>query len=228
MSVSTPHYLLFAQASAAPVSSSASGGAKTASSGHWRFELRGPGPLIEAEDDEAETSVERLELLAIVRGLEALEQPSQVTLHTASRAISRGFREGLELWREDDWQWERFGQMTPVKNADLWRRIDQALGIHQVTCRLTRPAGSDDLNAPIPLAAPQTASRKRLGVRELRFDPPAGSAPAELPRTRAMRARAGLKSGKVVASNKLSPLRRLLSSFATLRRLWPFSRAAAD
>lgn len=224
MSVSTPHYLLFAQAHAAP------GASRAANSGHWRFELRGPGAPIEAEDDEAETSVERLELLAIVRGLEALEQPSQVTLHTASRAISRGFREGLELWREDDWQWERFGQMTPVKNADLWRRIDQALGIHQVTCRLTRPVGSDDLNAPIPLAAPQSASRKRLGERELRFDPPASSAPtAALPRTRAMRARAGAKSGKNISTGtKLSPLRRFLSGFASLRRLWPFSRAATD
>jgi ribonuclease HI len=111
--------------------------------GRWRFVLQTPEgkTLLDAEDEEEGDSRERLELLAIVRGLEALDQPSQVTLVTQSQAISRGVREGLAQWRENDYQWERFGSLTPIKNRDLWQRVDQALSIHQVQCRLTSGGG---------------------------------------------------------------------------------------
>ena len=87
---------------------------------------------------------------AIVRGLEALDQPSRVTLFTASRYVARGLRFGLESWRESDWQWERFGQMQPVKNADLWQRIDQAMRFHQVDVRTPRYDALDDLSYTPP------------------------------------------------------------------------------
>jgi ribonuclease HI len=98
---------------------------------------------LEAADDEPEISRDRLELLAIVRGLEALDQRSNVTIVTASRYICRGLRFGLPCWKEDGWQWERFGQLAPVKNADLWRRVDHAMQFHKVHCQYnggTRPS----------------------------------------------------------------------------------------
>jgi ribonuclease HI len=73
-----------------------------------------------------------------VRGLESLGQPSRVTLVTKSRYVSRGFSCGLDSWRENGWQWERFGKMVPVKDLDLWQRVDQALKFHQVECRKLR------------------------------------------------------------------------------------------
>jgi len=106
----------------------------------WRFVLQSvdDGRRFSVSEREPDTSGERLELLAVVRGLEALEQPSRVTLVTRSRYVSYGLAHGLEEWRESGWKWERFGRMVPVKNADLWQRIDGALRFHEVECRRRR------------------------------------------------------------------------------------------
>jgi ribonuclease HI len=135
MSVPAPHFLLFSTArNDRPPHEPASG--------QWRFVLSASdgSSQLEASDAEPEVSRDRLELLAIVRGLEALDQPSDVTIVTASRYISRCLRFGLPSWRENAWQWERFGQFVPVKNADLWRRIDNAMQFHRVGCRYVATA----------------------------------------------------------------------------------------
>jgi ribonuclease HI len=108
--------------------------------GQWRFVLQ-PTPAgnrLEVSDFEEGISSERLQLLAVVRGLEAIDGRAQVTLVTSSRYVSRGVRFGLELWRENDWQWERFGEMLPIKNLDLWQRVDRALQFHTIECRVWR------------------------------------------------------------------------------------------
>ncbi|MEX2027052.1 MAG: RNase H family protein [Pirellulaceae bacterium] len=139
MTVPAPHFLLYSQAQL---------DAAQAGCGQWRFVLESAdgAARLEAADEEA-ASAQRLELLAIVRGLEALDQPSRVTLVTGSRYVSRGIRFGLTQWREDGWQWERYGEMSPVKDHDLWRRVDQALQFHEVECRSVRQGESDDLHA---------------------------------------------------------------------------------
>ena len=165
MSVPAPHFLLFSEAPLAVCRDQAASSAGHASSSGWRFALQRESgdTALEASDDEPEASPERLELLAIVRGLEALDQPSRVTLVTASRSVQRGLSFGLAQWRENDWHWERYGRMTPVKNGDLWQRLDRLLEIHSVKCRPSRSASADDL-APPP--------RRALGRgRTLRVDP---------------------------------------------------------
>ena len=99
--------------------------------------LNGSRRLV-AEDTEPDVRGERLELLTVVRGLEALEQPSRVTVMTPSTYIREGIRHGILQWRESGWLWEFFGQMVPVKNTDLWQRVDHALGFHEVECRVWR------------------------------------------------------------------------------------------
>lgn len=133
MSVPTPHFLLFSESRCPPRDHDD----PEHDAGQWRFVLESIDgrEKLEAADDEPDAQGDRLELLAVVRGLEALDQPSRVTLITQSRYVSRGIRSGLAEWRAADWQWERFGEMTPVKHDDLWRRIDQALKYHQVECR---------------------------------------------------------------------------------------------
>jgi ribonuclease HI len=125
MNSALPHYLLHAE---------------TYRSGHgaprWKFVLQSVGAddRLTAADTESSTRRSRLELLAVVRGLEALDRPSRVTLLTRSRYVSRGIRHQLAHWREHHWQWERFGTMTPIRDYDLWRRIDRALEFHSVEC----------------------------------------------------------------------------------------------
>jgi ribonuclease HI len=133
MVATTPHFILFAE--------SRSGGA----AGRWRFVLAstaGRGRL-SAGDFEPGVRGERLALLSVVRGLEALDQPSRVTVVTPSRYVRQGLQRGLAEWRERDWCWERFGELVPVKHLDLWRRVDQALKFHQVECRKWRPDAPD-------------------------------------------------------------------------------------
>jgi hypothetical protein len=48
--------------------------------------------------------------------------------------VRRGIRRDLAQWRERDWCWERFGQLVPIRDLDLWQRVDRALAIHQVEC----------------------------------------------------------------------------------------------
>jgi ribonuclease HI len=128
MRVATPHYLLFSEST------------RASAVGQWRFILQSVDGTdkFEAADCEPQVHGERLELLAVVRGLEALAQPSRVTLVTASRYVNRGLTYGLNEWRANDWHWEHFGQMVPVKNRDLWQRVDRALMFHQLDCKRWR------------------------------------------------------------------------------------------
>lgn len=128
MKVTAPHYLLFSES------------CRKSSQGQWRFVLHSidGSEQLEAADAEPDAQGERLELLAVVRGLEALEQPSRVTLVTPSRYVNRGLTYGLAEWRANGWQWEHFGEMVPIKNRDLWQRVDRALLYHRVECRTWR------------------------------------------------------------------------------------------
>jgi ribonuclease HI len=164
MTVAAPHFLLYAEA--APGADSAA-----CDAGRWRFVLRLPSgeTSLEAADEEQETSPERLELLAVIRGLEALSQPSRVTLLSGSRSIRRGLEHGLTNWRENDWQWERYGRLAPVKNSDLWQRLDRLLQFHAVHCKPTRLEKADDLAQPAPPAEVNLPQRKR-GGKVVRID----------------------------------------------------------
>ncbi|MCA9176228.1 MAG: hypothetical protein KDB14_17195 [Planctomycetales bacterium] len=127
MSAPTPHFLLYSDTE--PPSED--------ELGRWKFVLRASdgASRLEATDYE-KMSRSRLELLSVIRGLEALDQPSRVTLVTSSRYVGQGLRHGLELWRQTDFQWDRFGVMSPIKNEDLWRRLDQVLEYHTLECRV--------------------------------------------------------------------------------------------
>jgi ribonuclease HI len=138
MSVPAPHFLLRSRAS------------RTGTSGRWSFALQAAdgSHSMSIEETEPETRVERLELLALVRGLEALPQPGRVTLVPSSSHVQRVLNSALEEWRTNDWQWERHGEMVPVKNADLWRRIDRALHFHQINYGVDRPYVPEEANRP--------------------------------------------------------------------------------
>lgn len=126
-----PHYLLYVTTS------------KEACRGDWRFALQAAdgSARLEVADTEPAVRGERLELLAVVRGLEALEQPSRVTLVTASRYVRRGIAVGLADWRDNGWRWEAYGRWVPIKHLDLWQRLDHALSVHRVELREFRLDG---------------------------------------------------------------------------------------
>ena len=134
--------------------------------GTWRFQLQSltNDDQFSASGAEHFVSRDRIALLAVVRGLEALDQASHVTLLTSSRYVRRGFRQGLEQWTQNDWHWERFGRRVLVKNHDLWRRVENALQFHQLNCRLWRidPAETESRGSAVP--APHFRRNRRTVV----------------------------------------------------------------
>lgn len=116
-----------------------------ADDGEWRFTLtdQSTGQLVVASDSEPGYDLDRLALLGLVRGLEAIPRPGHVTVLTSCRSLRDGLRTGLAGWKANDWKWERFGRLVTVRDADLWRRVDQALQIHTVQCRSWRVCVAD-------------------------------------------------------------------------------------
>jgi len=147
--VPPPHYLLFSESSHAR------------GIGRWRFRLTaaGGGESFEAADIEAELGGERLALLTVVRALESLDQPSRVTLVNCDPYVRRGIRFGLPEWRENGWRWECFGKLVPVKDADLWQRLEHAMQFHEVDCRRWRIDGPHVRAEPAVVGSPPRGAR---------------------------------------------------------------------
>lgn len=157
---------------------------------HWRFALQSADAAVTvaASDAEPGADADRLTLLAVVRGLEALDQPAEVTIVTRCASVLRGMTRGLPQWRNNHWRWERFGRLTPIRDADLWRRVDQALQFHSVQCRSWRTGRAHDgpprphFGRPVERASivegrPDSPAmvivRSSRSRRRVRFDEPA-------------------------------------------------------
>jgi len=78
---------------------------------------------------EADTTNNRMELMAAIQGLEALTRPCDIDLYTDSQYVRKGISEWLENWKARGW---RTAAKKPVKNADLWQRLDAATQQHKI------------------------------------------------------------------------------------------------
>ncbi len=83
----------------------------------------------ELSGGEARTTNNRMELLAAISALEALDRPSQITVVTDSAYVKNGVTGWIFGWKKNGW---RTSSKKPVKNEDLWRRLDEAQGRHTV------------------------------------------------------------------------------------------------
>jgi len=78
---------------------------------------------------EPQTTNNRMELMAAISALEALKRPCTVDLHTDSEYLKNGITSWIHGWKKNGW---RTSDKKPVKNIDLWKRLDEALGHHKV------------------------------------------------------------------------------------------------
>jgi ribonuclease HI len=83
----------------------------------------------ELNGGEAETTNNRMELMAAIGALEALKRPCQVELHTDSKYLQDGISKWIKGWKRNGWL---TAERKPVKNAELWQRLDEARKIHKV------------------------------------------------------------------------------------------------
>jgi ribonuclease HI len=86
----------------------------------------------EINGGEADTTNNRMELIAAIRALEALERPSRITVITDSAYVKNGVTTWIFGWKKNGW---KTAAKKPVKNVDLWQRLDEAQARHQVTWR---------------------------------------------------------------------------------------------
>ena len=102
--------------------------------GGWAFVLLhlASGKQLERSGAERETTNNRMEMMAVIAGLEALKRPVRVELVSDSVYVGKGLSEWLPKWKANGWR-RRVGKgWAEIKNEDLWRRLDALLGKHRV------------------------------------------------------------------------------------------------
>jgi ribonuclease HI len=97
--------------------------------GGWGAILRYGAVEKELSGGETETTNNRMELMAAISALEALKRPVTVDIHTDSTYVRDGITKWIHGWKKRDW---RTADKKPVKNVDLWQRLDEAVARHQV------------------------------------------------------------------------------------------------
>ena len=98
--------------------------------GGWGALLRYNGVEKEISGSCEDTTNNRMELFAAIAALEQLKKPSDVVITTDSRYVQRGVTEWLAGWKKNNW---RTAAKKPVKNKDLWERMDKQLEVHTVS-----------------------------------------------------------------------------------------------
>ncbi len=112
--------------------------------GGWGVVLRYGSHQKELWGGEPEpTTNNRMELLAACRALESLNRPAAVRLHTDSQYVRRGITEWIPRWRANGWM---TAGRQPVKNADLWRRLEEAAARHEMEWLWVRGHAGDPGN----------------------------------------------------------------------------------
>ena len=89
----------------------------------------------ELSGGEPQTTNNRMELMAVIQALETLKRPCEVIVHTDSTYVMKGMTEWLAQWKKRDW---RTADRKPVKNVELWQRLEQAIHRHRVKWRWVR------------------------------------------------------------------------------------------
>lgn len=97
--------------------------------GGWGALLRYGKTESELYGYQADTTNNQMELMAVIKGLEALTQACQVSLTTDSKYVLQGMTEWLPGWKRKNW---KSASGKPVKNRELWQRLDQAAQPHEI------------------------------------------------------------------------------------------------
>lgn len=97
--------------------------------GGWGAILRSQGREKELFGGERDTTNNRMELTAVIEALKALKRPVQARVHTDSQYVQKGISEWIHAWKKRGW---RTAGKQPVKNADLWRALDDEASHHRV------------------------------------------------------------------------------------------------
>lgn len=105
--------------------------------GGWAYILKHPesGVEKEASGGEPSTTNNRMELMSVIKGLTALDRPCRVDLYSDSQYVVKGLREWMDEWKKKGW---KRGRNDPVKNAELWKQLDELRTEHELRSHWVR------------------------------------------------------------------------------------------
>jgi len=129
--------------------------------GGWGAILRWAGHERELSGAEPHTTNNRMELTAAIEALEALKRPCTIDLHTDSQYLRQGITQWIHGWKRNGW---RTADKKPVKNADLWQRLDAAIARHDVRWHWVRGHAGDALNERADELARQAIAAMRAAT----------------------------------------------------------------
>ncbi len=113
--------------------------------GGWAAILRSGSRVREISGGELDSTNNRMEMTAAIRALETLKSPCRVELHTDSQYLKNGITSWIKNWKRNNWMRGKGRDAAPVKNVDLWKRLDELCGKHQVEWAWLRGhAGHED------------------------------------------------------------------------------------
>jgi ribonuclease HI len=121
------------------------------------------GDLVrELKGGEPHTTNNRMELMAAIAALEALKRPCLVDLHTDSQYLRNGVMSWIKQWKRNGW---RTADKKPVKNVDLWQRLEAAMRKHRVRWHWVRGHAGDAMNERADELAREGIAAIRSGAR---------------------------------------------------------------
>ena len=129
--------------------------------GGWAALLRYGEKEREVVGGEAQTTNNRMELMAAIAALEALTEPCQITLHIDSQYVRQGITEWMPGWVRRGW---KTAGGDPVKNRDLWERLHAATARHQIDWKWVKGHSGDPDNERVDVLARDAAIRFRNGA----------------------------------------------------------------
>jgi len=118
--------------------------------GGWGAVLQSGGHVRELTGGAAETTNNRMELTAAIEALNTLKRPCTVELHTDSTYVKDGLNKWIHGWKRNGW---KTSQKKPVKNADLWQALDDAVKRHRIDWRWVKGHAGDEMNERADLLA---------------------------------------------------------------------------
>jgi len=133
--------------------------------GGWGVILQWGDHRKELKGGEPNTTNNRMELTAAIMALESLKRPCTVELHTDSEYLRQGITAWIQKWKRNGW---RTADRKPVKNVDLWERLDAALSRHNVRWHWVRGHAGHDLNERADELARAAIAEIRAAARERR------------------------------------------------------------
>ncbi len=111
--------------------------------GGWGASLRFNGHRKDLYGAEAETTNNRMELMAVIQGLNSLSRSCSVRIYTDSKYVLNGVTQWLSNWKKNGW---KTAARKPVKNVQLWQQLDAALEKHQVDWKWVKGHSGDEGN----------------------------------------------------------------------------------